>query len=150
MQALPDPGSVAAAMHSLGECYRAMGLYEQALPLVHQALALRYEVLGLEHPLVAASMHTLGELHQESLMAVENAICAYIRIRTGDPQPPAEVPQAPRLYNAAAEIAQETRLYLCGSIRAQTGDANTTAEVTQQILCALLRAGFAKYDPAQG
>ena len=58
-QALPDPDSVTAAMHSLGTYYRAMGLYGQALPLVHQALALRYQVLGLAHPLVAQSMRPL-------------------------------------------------------------------------------------------
>ena len=133
----PAPLSVAASLHILGECYRAMGLYEQALPLVHQALTLRHEVLDLSHPLVAASMHTLGDLHQESLMAVDSTICGYIRARTGD-------------THAAAEIIQETRLYLCGYIRARTDGAHAAEEVTQEAFHALVSAGFAKYDPAKG
>jgi hypothetical protein len=71
-------------MHTLGECYCAMGLYEQALPLGHQVLDLRYQALGLEHPLVAKSMHALNELHQASLTAIDSVICGYLRARTDD------------------------------------------------------------------
>jgi len=133
-----DALSVATSLHTLGEYYRAQQVYEQALPLVHRALTLRHQELGLTHPLVAASLYTVGDLHQESLMAVDSVICGYIRARTDD-------------THAAAEVAQETRLSLCGYSRARTGDANATEEeVTQEAFRAFMRAGFAKYDPAKG
>jgi len=82
-------------------------------------------------------MYSVREIHQESLMAVESVICGYIRARTGD-------------THAADEITQETRLSLCGYSRAQTGGAQAADEVAEEAFRALVRAGFAKYDPAKG
>ncbi|MFL6198476.1 MAG: tetratricopeptide repeat protein [Thermoanaerobaculia bacterium] len=47
-------------MHTMGEAYRKLGLYDPAVRLLRQSLRLRQQAYGAEHPLVAESLHDLG------------------------------------------------------------------------------------------
>jgi tetratricopeptide (TPR) repeat protein len=55
----------AAALNEQVEQLARAGRYQQALPLAQKALQIRYKDLGPEHPDIAASLTTLGQLYQE-------------------------------------------------------------------------------------
>jgi tetratricopeptide (TPR) repeat protein len=57
-----DPLVRAEMLHTLGDVYRTLGLYQEAAPLLKEALDLRRRELGADDLDVAASLHGLGWL----------------------------------------------------------------------------------------
>ncbi len=57
-----QPKVQATLMNTMGQAYRALGLYDSALPLTETALKIRREALGGEHQDVASSLNSLAML----------------------------------------------------------------------------------------
>ncbi|HEX5717017.1 MAG TPA: tetratricopeptide repeat protein [Thermoanaerobaculia bacterium] len=55
-----QPEVRASLMQTMGEAYLKLGLYDSAVRLLRQSLRLRQQAYGVEHPLVAESLHELG------------------------------------------------------------------------------------------
>ena len=60
-----EPEVQATLLHTIGNVYRHLGLYERAVPLLEEALATRSRVLGETDLATAASLESLGELQRE-------------------------------------------------------------------------------------
>lgn len=57
-----EPEVQAKMMHTIGEVYDQLGLYDRATALLERALLVQREVLGETHPEVALTLRTLGRL----------------------------------------------------------------------------------------
>ncbi len=55
-----QPEVRASLMQTMGQAYLKLGLYDSAVRLLRQSLRLRQQAYGIEHPLVAESLHELG------------------------------------------------------------------------------------------
>jgi non-specific serine/threonine protein kinase/serine/threonine-protein kinase len=60
-----QPVVQARLMATMGNVYRALGLYDEAAPLLEQSLAVRERELGPDDPDVAESLHFLGMVYGE-------------------------------------------------------------------------------------
>jgi len=82
-----DPLVAATLLHTLGETYRALSLYDEAIDLLTRAIDLRTTHLGPVHPDTLQSVHELGEVHFEAgnLDAADARLSAVLaaRQRTG-------------------------------------------------------------------
>ena len=56
----------ASLMKTMGDVYRALGLFNEALPLLEGSLAIHEKTLGEDHPKVAGSLNSLANLLNET------------------------------------------------------------------------------------
>lgn len=61
---LTQPEIAAAVLHTIGETYVALGLYDKASTQIERSLAIRHEVLGAEHEDISTSLHSLAYVAQ--------------------------------------------------------------------------------------
>jgi len=61
-----QPEIQASMMNVMGEVYKSLGLYAEAATLLDSTLAIRRRVLGEEHPDVAVTLLSLGQLRYET------------------------------------------------------------------------------------
>jgi eukaryotic-like serine/threonine-protein kinase len=61
---LAQPEIAAAVLHTIGETYIALGLYDKASVQLERSLEIRHEVLGAEHEDISNSLHSLAYIAQ--------------------------------------------------------------------------------------
>jgi eukaryotic-like serine/threonine-protein kinase len=61
---LTQPEIAAAVLHTIGETYVALGLYDKASAQLERSLEIRYEILGGEHEDISTSLHSLAYIAQ--------------------------------------------------------------------------------------
>jgi eukaryotic-like serine/threonine-protein kinase len=61
---LTQPEIAAAVLHTIGETYVALGLYDKASTQIERALGIRQKVLGTEHEDISTSLHSLAYIAQ--------------------------------------------------------------------------------------
>jgi serine/threonine-protein kinase len=61
---LTQPEIAATVLHTIGEAYVALGLYDKASTQIEHSLEIRHEVLGDEHEDISTSLHSLAYIAQ--------------------------------------------------------------------------------------
>ncbi|MEM7355717.1 MAG: serine/threonine-protein kinase, partial [Acidobacteriota bacterium] len=123
-----EPELQATLMHTLGDVYGSLGLYEPARRLLDQATENRRRLLGGDHPAVAESLHARGEvlLEQGNMAAAEAVATEALEIhRKRQPEGAAE---------AAASGGIPRSLDLLGRIRRVAGDRQEAIALHTQAL----------------
>jgi eukaryotic-like serine/threonine-protein kinase len=129
------PHTQADLFEVLNRVYRSLGLYDEAHSLAERSFAIRRELFGPDHPLVAASLNSVGEIQRRrgnlaTAAAMQSEALAIQRRRLG--------PEHPGLA---------TSLNYLGEVRRQQGDLSG-AEALHREALALLRRVLGNEHPS--
>lgn len=113
-----QPVVQARLMHTIGQVYNELGLFEQGRPLLEQALTIRERELGSDDPEVAATLDDLANLHRVrgSLPVAESLMLRSLEINervlgTDDPAVAANLGGLGGIYMAQGRYAEAVPMF---------------------------------------